>query len=344
MSSAADKILEQFSARRIILPVLIGLGALSYFFIKDFDMDEFALIRWSAWSFFWLALAVVMMALRHFFYMWRIRYLTDNKLGWTPSFQVIALWEFSSAATPTAVGGTAVALFLLAKENITAGKSIALVLCTIFLDMIFLMAALLAGIALFGFDKIFPFCEANAFDIRPLFTVTFILMAGYTFLVAYGLFGNTKGMKWLLVKITSFKWLRRWQPKSEEIGDQLIIASKELTQHRFSFWVKTFVMTACTWTARFLVASCLVMMLTSIDEHVLFFFRQFALMVMLMMSPTPGGSGVAELSFDKFICDLVPGNTLINTFTALWRLFTYYPYLFLGLMVLPRWVRRVFAK
>ncbi len=342
MSTSGKKILEQFSARKIILPVLIGLGVLVYVFVKNFDKEAFAQIPWSWMSLVWLFLAIAMMGVRQFFYMWRIRYLTDYKLSWQSSLQVILLWEFSSAATPTAVGGTAVALFLLAKENISAGKSIALVLCTIFLDMIFLMSALVLALIIFGFEAIFPICDAKTFSIgRPVFIVTFILMFFYTILVAYGIFINPGGLKWLLVKLTAWGPFKRWQHQAEETGNQLVTASSELVHHGFKFWMNTFLMTIGTWTGRFFVVICLVLMVADLDDLPLFFFRQLALMVMLMMSPTPGGSGVAEYSFDEFVCDMIPYG-LVSPVTALWRIFTYYPYLFLGLLILPKWVKRVF--
>ena len=272
--------------------------------------------------------------------MWRIRFLTDYQLSWHASFQVIMLWEFSSAATPSAVGGTAIALFLLAKEDIPAGKSIALVLCTILLDMTFLLLMLFTGILIFDFNSLFPGGAIAKFN-KAFFFLTFSLLLAYTLLVLFGLFGRPQALKWLMVKIMSIRWFKKWQHRAKEIGDQLVHASDELQHRSVGFWLKAFGLTAVTWTGRFAVANCLIMIVTGLHEHFLLLVRQVALMVMLMMAPTPGGSGLAEISFPAFISDLVPMG-LVATVTALWRTFTFYPYLFLGLMILPRWVRRVY--
>jgi len=65
--------------------------------------------------------------------------------------------------------------------------------------------------------------------------------------------------------------------------------------------------------------------------------------VIMLISPTPGSTGVAEYMFGEFL-----GLYIVDGFSGvialLWRLFTYYPYLFVGIIVLPGWIRRVYLK
>ena len=63
----------------------------------------------------------------------------------------------------------------------------------------------------------------------------------------------------------------------------------------------------------------------------------------MLISPTPGGAGVAELAFDGFLHDFIP-NGLSPAIALLWRLMSYYPYLIVGAVVLPAWLRRVYKK
>ena len=60
-------------------------------------------------------------------------------------------------------------------------------------------------------------------------------------------------------------------------------------------------------------------------------------------SPTPGGSGVAEYAFPLFLGDFIPDG-LETALGLLWRLLSYYPYLFIGFIILPFWIRRVYVK
>ncbi|MFT5248152.1 MAG: uncharacterized membrane protein YbhN (UPF0104 family), partial [Gammaproteobacteria bacterium] len=54
----------------------------------------------------------------------------------------------------------------------------------------------------------------------------------------------------------------------------------------------------------------------------------------------PGSSGVAELALDSFFRDIIPSSIVLLLITLLWRLLTYFPYLFIGIAVLPGWIRR----
>lgn len=344
-----NKLLELFSPGRIILPVTIGLGVLVFLFIKNFKKEDFTALEWSWYSLWWLFAAVAMMVVRQFFYMYRIRILANSQLSWRASFEVILLWEFVSAATPSSVGGTAGALFLLSKEKINAGKTAAIVMCTIFLDMIFLLGAFFLFLVLLGGYVLFPESPVEINFIIEMkgwvyyFVLTLGILTLYTLLVTYGLFLNPSALKSLMVKIMSVRFLSKWRWKAEKTGDELIIASSEMIGKGAAFWAQTFLATVMTWTGRFLVLSCLIMAIIPFHEHLVLYARQLALMIMLMMSPTPGGSGVAELSFSAFVADLIPYG-LVASIAFLWRLFTYYPYLFLGLIILPRWVRRVFER
>jgi hypothetical protein len=73
-------------------------------------------INWTGKSLFWMAMALVFMVGRDFAYMLRIKILTQKRLTWKASFNVIMLWEFASALSPGVLGGTTVAMFILNKE------------------------------------------------------------------------------------------------------------------------------------------------------------------------------------------------------------------------------------
>jgi len=62
----------------------------------------------------------------------------------------------------------------------------------------------------------------------------------------------------------------------------------------------------------------------------------------MLISPTPGGAGLAESAFETVLSDFV-GN-LGSELAILWRIVSYYPYIFIGVIILPRWLRRVYLK
>jgi len=62
------------------------------------------------------------------------------------------------------------------------------------------------------------------------------------------------------------------------------------------------------------------------------------------VSPTPGGSGIAEYFFPVFLREFIagPSGDLTTLVAFAWRLITYYPYLIIGAFTLPFWLRRVY--
>src|ERR1051325_836541 len=89
-------VLKLFSARRIIWPVLIGLGVASFLLYRNFDAHAFASISWTWNSTLWILISFLMVVVRDVAYMYRVRVLTNNELTWRRSFVVIILWNFAS--------------------------------------------------------------------------------------------------------------------------------------------------------------------------------------------------------------------------------------------------------
>ena len=63
------------------------------------------------------------------------------------------------------------------------------------------------------------------------------------------------------------------------------------------------------------------------------------LWLLMMVSPTPGGSGVAEYAFGELLASFSTSAILIVGLAILWRLISYFPYLFIGAFILPRWLK-----
>ncbi len=348
MQLKPHEILNSFKPKRIVWPIIIGLGVAAALIINDFDKEAFTSIVWSWKVFFWLMMAVLMMLVRDFFYMYRIRVLTEYKLNWYRSFVVIMLWEFASAITPSIVGGAAFALLLLNKENISAGRSTAIVLVSTFLDELFYV--LLVPVIYFsvGHDKLFLNINENAIQeithgngMFYIFSVGYVLIFAYTSLLAYGLFFNPRGLKWLMVKVFALPLLRTWRMGALQAGNDLVVASRELKQQPASFWTKSFGATVLSWAGRFAVVNCLILAFHTGGDQVLIYARQLIMWIIMLISPTPGSSGVAEIVFSTFLSEFIT-NGLQDVMSLLWRLISYYPYLIIGAIILPRWIRRKF--
>lgn len=347
MDLDAKKILKTLNPRKVWVPIVLGLGIVIYLFLSDPEMstDKLALIFDA--TFIPILLAVLVFFSRFIGYIFRIRSVTDNQLSWKNSLYVIILWEFASAVTPSVVGGTAVAVFILWKEGIKPGKALGYVLLTAIFDNLFFVLA--APITLFlGMENIFPVSSETSALLEESLGVLFFLSYGlitlYTFIMTFALLINPRLFKWVLIKITSVAFLRKWRYAAYERGTEMILASDQLKGMGKRFWIYLSLSTIFIWSSRYLLLNFLMASFTKITmyEHVLIFGKQIILWVVMLISPTPGSSGTAEAIFPAFFTVHLGDYTIIVN--VLWRLFTYYPYLILGALFLPRWIKRVFFK
>lgn len=342
----SEKVLKIFSWKRISVAVLIGLLGAAYLLYDSFDKTAFENVQWSIKSVFFLLVALCMMITRDLAYMYRIRVLTDYRLTWRKSFDVIMLWEFASAVTPSVVGGSSVALFIVHKEGISIGKSTAIVMTTALLDELFYILMVPVILLLIGFSDLFPVSLENnilgfRFGTMGLFVLGYVFILLLVMLIVYAIFLNPRGLKSVLLYVFKWKWISRWRYSAIKVGDDIMTTSIELKEKDLKFWLKSFGATFISWTARFWVVNFMILAFLTVDDHLLIYGRQLVMWVIMLISPTPGSSGVAELAFSGFLGEFTLG--MAATFALLWRMLSYYPYLFIGSIVLPGWLKRVYS-
>lgn len=343
MSAKARNVLKTFSIKRILIPVLLGVAGSTYLLVSSFDTSAFQNINWSGETAFWLFIALIMVAIRDLGYMYRIRVMTDNYFSWRRSFDVIMLWEFASAITPSVVGGSGVALYILSKEGLSVGKSTSVVMVTAMLDEIFYILMVPLVFIFVGMTALFPVSLE-----KEIFGITFgtkgIFLAGYIFIllmtlaISLAIFVNPRGLKAVILSVFKIRFLRKWRYRGIQVGNDIITTSRHLKNKPFAFWAKAFIATFFAWTARYWVVNFMILAFLPVSDHLLIYARQLVMWVIMLISPTPGSSGVAEIAFSGFLKEFTFG--LSAAFALLWRILTYYPYLFIGSIVLPSWIRR----
>lgn len=349
------EVLETLNPNKVIIPILLSVGIVVALFIKDFEFGAFNNIDWSLGTAFWFGVAVLCVVVRHFALMYRIRLLTDNKLSWRQSFDIISLWEFGSAVTPSVVGGTAISLYLITKEGIKGGETLSVILFTVFLDGLFFLIGIPLLWLILGNTLLTP-SYGGQVEVSAAWMYSFILaymiMVTYTAAIGYGLFVSPKSFKWLLVKTTSLPFFNRWKDKAVQVGDDMIIASNSLKGKGKSaiFWMGSMGSTFSAWALRFLIMNCVILGLTTVSSQLLLFGRQLIIFILMILAPTPGGSGVAEGSVHSLLADFfLDGSGQVDDglrliIITVWRFISYMLYLFLGMFVLRYWLKRVMGK
>jgi uncharacterized protein (TIRG00374 family) len=346
---------SSIKASRIILPIVFGLGVVVWMLIREFDPKAFdsMIFTWRTGVF--LLLAALLMLSRDLGYMIRIKVLSSGQLTWRQSFRIVMLWEFSSAVTPSAIGGTSVAILFVNKEGISLGRSSSIVLATSFLDELYFIIMFPLLLLIVNVEKLFSIGAELGSFVNEFFwfaLVGYTIKLVYTAFVSYGLFLNPRGLKWLLLQIFRLSFLKRWKHQINEAGYEIIESSRELKRKPFLFWLKAFGATAFSWTSRYWVVNMILLaffVLPTFGEHFLIFARQFVMWIMQLVAPTPGGSGFAEYIFTRYLGDLIPvsdaaiAGSMAIALALIWRLISYYPYLIVGALIVPKWINDKFT-
>ncbi|PRY03952.1 hypothetical protein CLV24_13817 [Pontibacter ummariensis] len=345
MALNEQKLQRQFSARRILLPAALGLGVVGYMLYRSYEPEQVQTLLQASLP--WLGITLLVLLIRDLGYIYRIHYITDKVLSWKKSFRVIMLWEFASCALPSAVGGSTVAAFILYKENIPLGKSIAQVMVTVLLDNLYFVLAV-PVVFLLAQEAAMPALDALTPTMRSsleiAIIVSYVFVSLYAGLMSYALFFNPKGIKRLLIRISTVKFMKRWRLSLLNHANELLLASRHMRNKSLSYWARASVSTFFVWTARYTIIGCMIAAFTylSADEHLLVFARNLVYKVILMMSVTPGAAGFAEIAFPAFFGMFLGGFTTV--IVLLYRLLTYYLYLVIGAIVFPRWAAYAFSK
>jgi len=353
MSETPANPLSQFTFRRVLLPVAIGVAVSVYlvFVVLKIDASKLSQIPMSRHLLYGLLLALLTVAIRDLAYMYRIWQLTDRKLSVFKCFEIIMLWEFGSAVTPASVGGITLALFILNKEKISFGKGASIIMLCSYLDNLAFVTVFSLLFILIGphmFDLSAPCSDLGAHNIFSAFRVLggyvwigFIVVAVIGGLLGFAIFVRPQWARGFFRQVSEIKWLHRWRDRIALLGEEIWLTSQEFKVQGWGFLFKIFIATTISWCARYALANVLIWTFTTIDLNQLeVFARQCVMRVIIMIPATPGGSGVAELSFMAMNCDYLPAG-LVSAVAIVWRLFNFYLYLGIGAIVLPRWIARV---
>jgi uncharacterized protein (TIRG00374 family) len=299
-------------------------------------------IEWDSTTTIWLFIAFLFMVSRDFFYVVRIRLLTKNQLGWKAAIYVILLWEFASALTPGVVGGAAVAMFILNRETIPLGRATAIVIITAFMDNLFFVVMIPLVFLFVHNSDLFPVGEGSTLILSWWFWVGFGIIFCVCSFLYLTLFWYPSFATKALLFIFRLPFLKRWKFIAAEWGKDIEKAAITFKKEKSIFWLAVFASTFMSWISRYLVINAILNAFLRLGfyDNILVLGKQLILWLFMLVSPTPGGSGVAEYAFGELLSSFSSSAILMVIMAIIWRLLSYFPYLFIGAILLPSWIRR----
>lgn len=335
---------KQGSVRSLILktmlPVALGLGVVIWLFFREFNIQQWDAIPWTVRTFGALALCLLCIAGREAGMAWRFRALTDRQLTWHQSFKVTMQAEFVSAITPTSAGGSTLSMILMGNQGIPLGRGTIIAMIILMLDEMFfvvfcpILFLLVPGSEIFGFDK-----GAFSVGVRVAFWIIYGVVAAIALLLYLGAFVFPHRIGNAIKRLFSLRLLRRWQNSAVEMAETMASAGADLRTRSARWWGEAVCATVLSWCSRYLVVNMLFWGFSAAAPQAVVFARQFVIWTILSISPTPGGAGLSEWIFTGYYGDLIADASMILVIAILWRILTYYVYLFYGAIRLPSWLR-----
>lgn len=289
-----------------------------------------------------LGIALIVSVMRVWFGAARIRFLAEQKLSWIGAFRTMLAWDFTSAVTPSTIGGAPMATYAMSKEGIRLGESTAIVLFGVLLDQIWFAMAipilLIAGI----------FYEVVPPDIGLIgegaMLLLYLGLLSYAGLLAYGVLVNPSAIKQIVKAIFRLPFLKRYSQKINEEAENLESYAEEMRKKPFSFVLKAYGLTVLTWLTRISLATIVVLSMLPADP-VLSSFRSLAMNLTFLIVPTPGGSGGVEFLFVVFQGPLMRDDpAFIGLAVFAWRIISYYISIGFGMMATSWYIRSSVVK
>ena len=321
---------------KALITVAIGIIVAVLLFKNDFDINALQSINFDMRALVGISLAVLCMLGREIGMAWRFRTLSYNRLSFYSAIKLTMLCEFMSCITPTSVGGSASSAIFMTRYGISGGRSTAIMIATLFLDELFITLIVPACFLLIPYLELFGFEQTDiAHDLQVGFWSVYGIIVAWCTLLGIGLFKSPTTIKKLLTAIFSLPILKRWYNKVNAVGDDLVTSANELKSYPTHVWIKAFAATTLSWISRFVTVNALIWGLIAGTDQLLALGRQVVVWVLLMFTPTPGGSGLSEWIFTKYYGDIVYSASTILIIAILWRIITYYAYLVIGIPLLP---------
>lgn len=268
-----------------------------------------------------LVIALVVSFLRVWFSAAKIRFLSEGVVSWMGAFRVQLSWDFTSAVTPSTIGGAPMATYAMTKEGLSLGSSTAIMLYSVLLDQIWFAIAIPILIISGLYYEVIPPEAGVVGEVSMI--ILYVSLLSYASLLAYGVLVNPAAIKKVVKAVFKLPILRRIQDKVNAEADNLEGYAHQLRKKPLSFLLKAFFFSTMSWLARIALPTIIVLSLLPAPE-VLSVLRSLAMNLAFLVVPTPGGSGGVEGLFVLFQGPLISRESFIGLALFLWRIISYY--------------------
>ncbi len=346
---------QKVSRRNIVLPIALRIGISASLIATNFKPSSLSAIHFSAKFLTGLILALLALIVRDSAFVYKVRLSSGEKLSWPQAIRAIVMWEFGAAITPK-LGEVAFIFFVLKRSGLSYGRSTGVMVLNTFLDnVVFVLVfgvlylvlghhilTIPAGCSDLNGDDVMQRVMLQVRHLADKAWIGYVIFCALALFFGIALFALPSATKRFFHRLAGKKYLSRFHDSLKHLGDEIEITAYEYKNQSWAFWIKMTTATLINWTARYCIVNALVYGFSDVtpnfwDVHT----RQYLLWIFLVIPTTPGASGWAEIAFIALNCEFLPfGLPAKIALTVVWRIYTYYLYLLVGLIVLPGWLKR----
>lgn len=321
-----------------ILFGLIGVGFMLWREMKDGIPHETLGLADHWWVF---ALLVLLFTLfKDFSGMYRLRVMAGSPLTFRQLFRIRMLYEFTSAVTPSAAGGSSLEVIFIHREGIKISRAMSMTILALFMDEMLMIVLFPLLLLVIPYADLFTSNGYFQYGYLWAFIIGYAMKFVWVTLLFIGLFCKSTILVKIIGWIFKLKFLRKYKMRGLRTALELRNCAREIQHEGFGYWVRMSLSTIGIWGFRFLIANAAIMIFNPLTaaDNLMCFARQYILGIVGMIVPTPGGSGFAEVMFGDFLSEFIVQTMSIVAITSIWRICTYYYYLIAGVIILPQWL------
>ena len=332
---------SRFKPSMVIWPILfglIGVGIMLWREMRHGIPDEPLELADNWWVF--AILVVLFTLLKDFSGMYRLRVMSGAPLKLRQLFRIRMLYEFTSAVTPSAAGGSSLEVVFIHREGIKISRATSMTILALFMDEMLMIVLFPLLLLVIPYGDLFSINGYFQYGYLWPFIIGYVMKLVWVILLFIGLFFKPSVFVSIIGFVFRLKWLKRFRLRGLRTAIEIRQCAQEIRRESFGYWARVALSTIGIWGFRFLLANMAIMIFNPMSgaDNLMCFARQYILGIVTMIVPTPGGSGFAEVMFDDFLSEFITQKMSTMVITPIWRLFTYYYYLVAGVIILPQWL------
>ncbi|MDV0442884.1 flippase-like domain-containing protein [Methanorbis rubei] len=262
------------------------------------------------------------------------------------SLNMVCAGQLVASITPSQIGGEPIRIHELYKAKMPVADATAVVLVERLLEAVLLVIGVIVGMGLFSI--------AGGAGLVPDYMITAAWIGTGFFIgllvLLIVLFSRPDWVRKITLKTVGF-FTKKWESERiaklnvqiDETIDRLFLTFRMFTGKAKKGLILGFLLSVVFWVCEYSIASVIMMGLGYPPNLLVSIVFQLIIAIILMLPTTPGGAGIAEISYAAFYSLILP-TSVVGLFVILQRLIMYYSNILIGFIASFRIVKREAAN